>query len=91
MDYFKTVFREATGKDPLPESVGDRTYHDLGEVKGVHVFLALSEMGAGGMGASQQAVQKAIDALRPSAVIMVGIAFGVDEEKHAIGDIRYGL
>lgn len=81
------VFREATGKDPCPESIGDRMYHDLGEVKGVHLFLALSEMGAGGPGGSQQAVQKAIAALRPSAVIMVGIAFGVNEQKQAIGDI----
>ena len=81
------IFREATGKDPRPESIGDRMYHDLAEVEGVHVFLALSEMGAGGLGASQQAVQKGIDALHPSAVIMVGIAFGVNEQKQAIGDI----
>lgn len=81
------VFREATGKAPWPKSIGDRLYHDLGEVKGVHVFMALSEMGAGGLGASQQAVQKGVDALRPSAVIMVGIAFGVNEQKQAIGDI----
>jgi nucleoside phosphorylase len=81
------VFREATGKDPRPESIGDRMYHELADVEGVRVFLALSEMGAGGLGASQQAVQKGIDALDPSAVIMVGIAFGVNEQKQAIGDI----
>lgn len=81
------VFREISGKDPSPRSIGDRMYHDLGEVKGAHVFLALSEMGAGGLGAAQQAVQKAIAALCPSAVIMVGIAFGVDKRKQAIGDI----
>ena len=81
------VFQEATGKATQPERIGDRMYHNLGEVNGVHVFMALSEMGAGGLGASQQAVQKGIDALRPSVVIMVGIAFGINEQKQAIGDI----
>jgi nucleoside phosphorylase len=81
------VFQEATGKATHPECIGDRMYHDLSEINGVHVFMAISEMGAGGLGASQQAVQKGIDALHPSAVIMVGIAFGVNEQKQAIGDI----
>lgn len=81
------VFREATQKAPQPVPIGDRIYHDLGEINGARVFMALSEMGAGGPGASQQAVQKGINALRPSAVIMVGIAFGINENKQAIGDI----
>jgi nucleoside phosphorylase len=81
------AFQEATGKAPKPESLGERTYHNLGELNGARVFMALSEMGAGGLGASQQTVHKGILALRPSAVIMVGIAFGVDEQKQAIGDI----
>jgi nucleoside phosphorylase len=81
------VFRKATEKAALPERIGDRIYHDLGEINGTRVFLGLSEMGASGLGASQQAVQKGIDSLKPSAVIMVGIAFGVNEQKQAIGDI----
>ncbi len=56
----------------------------MGETR---VFLALTEMGSGGLGASQQAVQKGIEALRPGAVLLVGIAFGVDEKKRRIGDI----
>ena len=35
----------------------------------------------------QQAVDKAIRALRPQAVIAIGIAFGVDQKKQSIGDI----
>jgi len=81
------VFQEVTGKQAQPVSIGERIYWYLGEVKGAQVFMALSEMGAGGLGASQQAVQKAIDALNPSAVIMVGIAFGINEQKQAIGEI----
>ncbi len=81
------VFREVTGKDPKPEPIGDRIYLDLGEVNGARVFMALSEMGSGGLGGSQKAVDKGIEALSPSAIIMVGIAFGINEQKQAIGDI----
>jgi|GEM_PF-2983068 len=81
------VFRETTGQDPKPVRISDRIYHNLGDVNGARVFMALSEMGAGGLGASQQAVQKGIAALRPLAVIMVGIAFGINEKKQSIGDI----
>jgi len=81
------AFRQETGRDPYPTIIDDRIYHDLGEVNGARIFLALSEMGAGGLGASQQVIQKGISALCPSAVIAVGIAFGVDEQKQAIGEI----
>ncbi len=81
------VFQEATGNHSQPVSIGDRIYQDLGEVNGARVFMAVSEMGAGGPGGSQQTVQKGITALRPSAVIMVGIAFGLNEQKQAIGDV----
>jgi len=46
-----------------------------------------SQMGAVGLGASQQAVHKGIEALSPDAVILVGIAFGVDSSKQSIGDV----
>jgi nucleoside phosphorylase/tetratricopeptide (TPR) repeat protein len=81
------VFREATGKAPQLEAIGDRDYHDLGELNGTRVFMALSEMGASGPGGSHESVRKGIEALSPAAVIMVGIAFGVNQQKQAIGDI----
>ena len=81
------TFGALTGQPSSPVSVGDRIYHDLGEVRETRVFLALTEMGATGLGACLQSVQKGIAALRPSAVIMVGIAFGMNEQKQAIGDI----
>ncbi len=81
------AFAKLTGQSANSVRVGRRVYRDLGEVNGTRVFLALSEMGAGGLGASQQAVQKGIDALRPGAVFLVGIAFGVDEKKQRIGEI----
>ena len=76
-----------TGQPARIVTENRRTYRDLGAVGGTRVFLALTEMGSGGPGASQQAVQKGIEALRPGAVILAGIAFGVDEKKRRIGDI----
>jgi nucleoside phosphorylase len=81
------VFPNATGYAPKPVSLGDKIYHDLGIIKGASVFMVQSEMGAGGLGAAQQTVQKGIAALSPPAVMMVGIAFGVDAKKQSIGDI----
>ncbi|HEV7902819.1 MAG TPA: NB-ARC domain-containing protein, partial [Pyrinomonadaceae bacterium] len=81
------VFREATGQAAKPTQIGDRTYQDLGYINGARVFMSQSQMGSGGLGASLQTVQKGIAALSPWAVIMVGIAFGINAEKQAIGDI----
>ena len=81
------AFREATGNNSKPESISDRTYLNFGEINGTRVFMALSEMGSGGVGGSQEGVRKGIEALSPSAVIMVGIAFGINEQKQAIGDV----
>jgi nucleoside phosphorylase len=81
------AFEAATGGAAVAVSLEERVYHDLGTLNGTRVFHAISEMGSGGIGAMQQTVDKAIRALDPGAVIAVGIAFGVDENKQAIGDI----
>lgn len=81
------VFEAATGQKAVAVSIRQRVYRDLGMIHGARIFLALSEMGAGGLGASLQAVSKGIEALRPAAVVMVGIAFGADEQKQSLGDI----
>ena len=82
------AFREATGTDGLPVSLEGRLYHKLGTLNGTTVYHAISEMGSGGPGAMQQAVDKAIRALNPGAVIAVGIAFGVSEEDQDIHALR---
>ncbi|MBI3244859.1 MAG: tetratricopeptide repeat protein [Chloroflexi bacterium] len=81
------AFREATGRDPQPQALGDKTYHDLGVVNDTRVSLVQSEMGAASLGATLQTVQKGLEALKPGAVVMVGIAFGVNEAKQKMGDI----
>ena len=81
------AFERHTGQSAKIQPRGDKTYHDLGAVNGARVWLVLSEMGASGLGGSQQSVGKAIAEIRPSAVVMVGIAFGMSEKHQAIGDI----
>jgi nucleoside phosphorylase len=81
------AFEEISDRKASPESMGDRIYFNLGTVNGVRVCLTQSEMGSGGLGASLLSVDKGISALSPLAVVMVGIAFGMDEKKQAIGDI----
>lgn len=81
------VFEQASGGKPKPLSINDHVFFDLGMVNTSHVFLVQSEMGTGGLGASMQTVSKGIASLSPVAVIMVGIAFGIDEQKQQIGDV----
>jgi nucleoside phosphorylase len=64
-----------------------KTYFDLGTVNGTRFFLVQSGMGNYGLGASLLTVQEAIQELKPSCVIMAGIAFGVNPPKQRIGDI----
>jgi nucleoside phosphorylase len=81
------AFLAATGEEAKPVTLQGRLYHDLGDVNGTTVYHAISEMGSGGSGGMQQTVEKAISALDPGAVIAVGMAFGVNEEKQNIGEI----
>lgn len=80
-------FEAATGAPATTSPLDGRVYRNLGTLNGTTVFHALSEMGSGSVGAMQQTVDKAIRALDPGAVIAVGVAFGVNEKKQAIGDI----
>ncbi len=67
---------------------GANTYRDLGSHGGARVALVRApEMGAGGVGGAALTTSEAVRALGPSAVIMVGIAFGVDPESQQIGEV----
>lgn len=81
------VFKEANGVASKIVPIDGQHYRDLGNINGARVYMAITEMGTGGVGGSQEAVRKGIEALKPYAVIMVGIAFGTDEKKQKIGDI----
>ena len=77
--------------DQFPESrlrfIGDRVYHDLGVIGGAKTFMVQSWMGAGGPGGALLTVAEGIQAVSPTAVVMVGIAFGFHPKKLRIGDI----
>ena len=62
-------------------------YSRLGVHGGHEIMHTICEMGAGGMGASQQRTGQAIAHWQPQAVVAVGIAFGLDETKQKIGDV----
>jgi nucleoside phosphorylase len=67
--------------------VGPKTYRKLGLLGGARTVLVRSEMGAVGLGSSLLTINAGIEALKPAAVIMLGIAFGVDSARQQIGDL----
>jgi nucleoside phosphorylase len=81
--------KQTTGVDQPIRSVHgkSRTYQDLGVIGGARVFVVQSEMGSSPVGGSATTVASAITELRPSTVLGVGIAFGVDPQKQPIGQI----
>ncbi len=86
----RAVFDAATAEwnaTPALHHVGEKSYWDLGHVAGARVRLVQTEMGSGGPSGSILTVTDAIAALNPGAVVMVGIAFGVDPERQEIGDV----
>jgi nucleoside phosphorylase len=70
-----------------PEEIDGRVYFKCGSIQGRSIALTQCEMGPGGLGAAMQAAQQGIHSLRPKSVIMVGIAFGIDDRKQNIGDV----
>jgi nucleoside phosphorylase len=64
-----------------------KIYHDLGEIGGARVFAVQSEMGAKTQGGSISTTLRAIWELKPSLVLMVGIAFGMAPDRQPIGKI----
>lgn len=69
----------------LPTVIGNRTYYDLGRIGETRTYLVQ----ATGMGPSgvRTCIEDGICALTPCALILVGIAFGLQPERQQIGDI----
>lgn len=67
--------------------IGDSTYFDLGVIGESRAFLVQCEMGYGGPAGASLVVYEGIKALSPSAVVMVGIAFGLISQEQQLGDI----
>lgn len=77
----KTAFQEETTEKSKRKVVEGRVYQELGTIGDSQCFLCISEMGSGGLSGSIVTVQDGIKDLQPDAVIMVGIAFGIDKSK----------
>ena len=71
----------------IRNTVGKKTYFQLGIHGGVPVFMVQSEMGTATYGGSLLTIRKAIQDLQPQAIIMCGIAFGLHPRKQQLGDI----
>ncbi|MER8407567.1 hypothetical protein NKH16_23095 [Mesorhizobium sp. M1307] len=70
-----------------PHTGGGRAYFDLGFIHGCRVALVKVAMGAATVGGSISTTMRILPHLNPRFVIMVGIAFGVDEAKQSIGTV----
>lgn len=79
--------KDSLGRDYQRNPRKNQTYYNLGILNDARVFLVRSTMGSGGPDGSTLTINEAIDALQPTAVIMVGIAFGLQPRKQQIGDI----
>jgi nucleoside phosphorylase len=64
-----------------------RSYDDLGTIGGARVYALQVSMGSGTPGGSLASIMTALDEVKPRSVVMLGIAFGVDETKQKIGDV----
>jgi len=81
------VLAETCGNTYKRCFIGDKTYYDLGIINGARIFSVQSEMGTTSPGASLLTIREGLQALAPSAIVMVGIAFGFDAKTQRIGDI----
>lgn len=69
--------------------IKENVYYNLGAIRNSQVFLVKSGMGAKKPDSSILTIKAAADELKPDYMIMVGIAFGMKEEKEVDG-VRKG-
>lgn len=81
------VFSAVRNRPVARSFKGAVTYYDLGRVGGARVMLAWSGMGSAGPSGSALTVRECLMSLKPSAVVMAGIAFGMDDQKQSISDV----
>ncbi|MCP4699578.1 MAG: hypothetical protein GY862_22425, partial [Gammaproteobacteria bacterium] len=80
-------FSQASGRGSR-RIIGDKTYYDLGIHGGAPIFMVQCEMGIDLLpGGALLTADQAIRHLKPQAVILCGIAFGLRPDKQQLGDI----
>lgn len=81
------TFAVATSRTARPIQIDGYIYQSLGQLGNFDIYLSRCEMGTTGLGGSQETIRRSLQAVKPSYVFMVGIGFGIDEEKQPIGQI----
>lgn len=79
--------QQETGQAFTRAFVGENVYYDLQTIGGARTLLVQSEMGAGGPAGAMLTVEEGIRVLSPSAVFLVGIAYGMQVKGQRMGDI----
>ncbi|GAB4200679.1 MAG: hypothetical protein OHK0022_21990 [Roseiflexaceae bacterium] len=75
------------GQRPIYRRLQGKVYYDLGTIGEARVWLTRTEMGVVATGGALLTTQKAIQTVKPRAIVMVGIAFGTNDQKQRIGDV----
>lgn len=86
-DAVRDLLAERYGLALRAELIGGWPYYNLGTLGGARTWLVRSEMGVVSGGGSLLTIDTAIRTLGPSAVIMLGIAFGLRPDEQQIGDV----
>ena len=81
------LYKEKYGTEIRRQPIGDKTYYNLGIIGEVQTYMVQSEMGIATPGGALLTIHKAIESLKPAAIIMIGIAFGTRPDKQKLGDI----
>src|ERR1700722_13169565 len=69
------------------DSKADVPFFDLGKINGARLLLVECDVRRGKASGRIPNVRSALAALRPNEVILVGLAFGMNEKEQAIGEI----
>lgn len=84
----QAVLKTFSPNQPIKRrNIADKIYYDLGSHGGVPVFMVQSEMGTATPGGAVLTISQAIQDLRPQAIIMCGVAYGLRKDKQKLGDI----
>jgi nucleoside phosphorylase len=75
------------GQPAKRQMIAGKIYYDLGSHGGAPVFMVQSEQGVATSGGALLTTSQAIQALRPQAIIMCGIAYGLRKNEQKLGDI----
>lgn len=78
---------DATGQQPRLVKIDGFPYQNFGQFGDYEIIHQISGKGSGGIDGSQESVRRSISAVGPVAVLMIGIAFGIDASKQPIGTI----